>query len=402
MIVLTTEQEKAVDVIVDWYRSRSSKLVFKLGGYAGTGKTTLIGRIAESIGKSIAFVAFTAKAALVLKSKLHAYGIYTDRSRNFCGTIHSLIYKPVIDEKTQQVIAWEKKDYDDLGYDLIVIDEASMVDEFILNDLLSYETPILAVGDCFQIPPVEGRLNLMDDPDMNLTEIHRQAKDNPIIQMSLGIRRDGWIKYGVYGPSVAKVPRHDSLKGRFIKGCKKDFSDTLILAGFNSTRVKINKAIRNNLGFEGDFPQEGEKIICLKNNYDAKNVPLINGQTGTAVNFSDFHTHLEAQVKIHGEDEWYFGPVSKVAFNNPKPKIDYKKEITRLGIDERLCDLKKEKVGVDYFDFGYCMTVHKAQGSQAKRVMIVEERFPRSSDEHWARWLYTAVTRSEEQLLILG
>ncbi len=54
----------------------------------------------------------------------------------------------------------------------------------------------------------------------------------------------------------------------------------------------------------------------------------------------------------------------------------------------------------DLFDFGYALTVHKAQGSQAKKVVLFEERFPKMTDDDWKRWLYTAVTRAEEELYI--
>jgi len=56
----------------------------------------------------------------------------------------------------------------------------------------------------------------------------------------------------------------------------------------------------------------------------------------------------------------------------------------------------------DLFDFGYAMTVHKVQGSQAKRVILFEERFPRMDDEMWRRWLYTGITRAQEELYLIG
>jgi superfamily I DNA/RNA helicase len=63
---------------------------------------------------------------------------------------------------------------------------------------------------------------------------------------------------------------------------------------------------------------------------------------------------------------------------------------------------RKATLGFDLFDFGYALTVHKAQGSQARKVILFEERFPKMTDDDWRRWLYTGITRAEEELVLFG
>lgn len=169
-IKLTKEQQNAHDSIIDWFKSDMSPYI-SVGGLAGTGKTTLIGFITktlqnEDLVRTIAYVAYTGKASTVLKSKIK------DRGWNdYVGTIHSLIYIPIKDKDTGEIKYWGKRD--EIDADLIVLDEASMVDKDIWKDLLSYDIPILVVGDHGQLPPIgENNFSLMKNPDIKLETIH--------------------------------------------------------------------------------------------------------------------------------------------------------------------------------------------------------------------------------------
>lgn len=403
MIELTNQQKTGIDNIISWFDKHPYNEVYTLTGFAGTGKTTIIAQLREQIDyrMNIAYIAYTAKAASILRGKLQQAGVL--RSRDFCGTLHSLIYIP-IEDKNKKLIGWKKREtlIDDFG--LIVIDEASMIDDFTFSDIAYYQVPIVAVGDSFQLPPVNGKSSLLKNPNFTLTEIHRQAYNNPIIALSMKIRKEGYIPYGVFGPGVAKVTQYDkAAKGRFIKACDKGFVNSLILAGRNETRVMINKQIRKMLGFDENMPQPGDKIICLKNNYHSNDCPVFNGSLGTVDEAALFKEgHIKLQANIFGERYCYTGPAEYAAFNNPSVEFEKDKKVKMMLWSERINEFSVVMCSMDYFDYGYCLTVHKAQGSQAQRVMVMEERFRHMNDTQWARWLYTAVTRAEKQLLVVG
>jgi len=152
-----------------------------VGGYAGTGKTTLISLLRQLIydqtpQKRVAFACYTGKAAQVLKSKLTEQN--TIYPQDFCGTIHSLMYTAQTDVDGK-ILAWRRNLT--IPYDLLIVDEASMVTEDIWRDLCKYQLPIVAVGDHGQLPPIGGNFNLMENPQLRLEKIHRQEHNNRLL-----------------------------------------------------------------------------------------------------------------------------------------------------------------------------------------------------------------------------
>jgi len=376
-IELTPDQKAVHDQILDFHKSKGETMT--VGGFAGCGKTTLIAEVTRTLQNEkaeVSFCSYTGKAASVLREKL-------DRAEvqyGFCGTIHSLIYRPVTERGL--VVGWERKDAlaDDQNPELIIVDEASMVNEEIWNDLKSYGIPILAVGDHGQLPPIAGTLNLMEKPDATLTKIHRQAEGNPIIRLSMLAREEGHIPLGEFGPGVRKIQTSPRL---LIESQTFD-KDVLFLCGYNWTRITVNKLIRTKLGRKF-FPEKGDKVICLKNN---RKKSLFNGMGGEVVHI--FH-----------KDKWFFEARIMMADGTPFqgniPKQQFcAKETMR---DHPELDPKELK---NLFDFGYCLTVHKAQGSEADEVVLFEERFSSMTDDEWRRWLYTGVTRARTKLTIIG
>jgi len=264
-------------------KETGNKQFITLGGYAGTGKTTLIAILRKLLFKQdpklkVAFAAFTGKAARVLKNYLKENDVlYKGDS---IGTIHSLIYS-VIENEQHEIIGWKNKE--ELKVDLIIIDEASMVDQKIWLDLLSYNIPILAVGDHGQLPPVNGQFNLMENPEIKLEEIHRQVADNPIIKLSIEARKYGRIKVGNYGKGVRKLSKNDPESQEIIENYLQQYNqDTLILCGYNNTRIKLNNYLRTLLGFESALPQAGDRVICLRNKQQKA---IFNGMLGTLQSF---------------------------------------------------------------------------------------------------------------------
>jgi exodeoxyribonuclease-5 len=382
---LSLKQKEIVDNILQWHRENSVQYL-TFGGYAGTGKTTLLGYLGQYLHKEnkkikIAYCSYTGKAARVLQRKLKdADSIFKS---DFVGTIHSLIYKAVTDDK-DNIIGWEKKPQEEFDYNLIVVDEASMVTEQIWNDLLSFDAPILATGDHGQLPPVEGNFNLMQKPTLRLEEIFRQERDNPIIKVSEIARSYGHIPQLDFSNTVRKISKKDENTQEFLTSKLESFDNqTMVLTGYNRTRAELNRGIRQLLEFDSPAPQSGDRVICLKNNAE---INIFNGMTGTILDISpNNEKHFyEAEIALDDEDDIFVGPVSMEQF----------------GKSETLTQHLPENMNL--FDFGYALTVHKAQGSQAKRVILFEERFPQMSDDNWRRWLYTAVTRAEEELYIIG
>lgn len=394
---LSSDQSTCLNAIMEWYKHTTDQLL-TMGGYAGTGKTTLVSVFRSKLSERtrIAFAAYTGKAASVLRAKLiKANCLMVDS--DYCGTIHSLIYKPVIDPETGEIIDWELQP--GLDYDLIVIDESSMVSKNILDDLASYGIPILAIGDHGQLPPIEGSFNLMENPILRLEKIHRQSENNPIIKLSILAREEGFIPYQIYADGIAKVDRKHKIISQFVSSSG-DFMDTAILCGFNHTRVKINNQVRSFFKYSGPYPQEKERVICLRNNKEAKDCPVYNGIQGTVVSCDVKTDHLKMEIKLDGEPLTYKGYVTKLAFGEKKPDLGRKPLIIKKKNKETGRTERKE-VYPDVFDFGYALTVHKSQGSEWKRVMVIEEPCPYWDGNNWNRWLYTAVTRASEQLVIV-
>lgn len=386
MIKLSNDQKKCLDSLLSWCRKNTEFIT--LGGYAGTGKTTLIAILRQKLALEnknlhVAFCSYTGRAARVLRNKLLEENALLPTDS--VGTIHSLIYSPVEDEITKEITGWKKKEA--IEADLIVVDEASMVDLYIWQDLLSYRIPIIAVGDHGQLPPIRENFNLMQSPDLKLEEIHRQAKENPIIELSIMARESGSIPLATYGRNIKKISFDDPQSQELIEELLKNYNEnTLVLCGYNRTRIKINTFIRNHLGFEGNEPRLGDRVICLRNNH-AKGI--FNGMLGTVFEIKEKNEEFySAKIGMDGEEEIYEGLIYKAQFGSPEP-INFTKERYRLKTH-------------DIFDFGYALTVHKAQGSQAKRVILFEERFGRMNDDEWRRWLYTGITRAEEELFVIG
>lgn len=384
-IAFSEKQKSIIDYILQWYKEHSVQYL-TFGGYAGTGKTTMLGYLGQHLHRDkknikIAYCSYTGKAARVLQHKLKdAKSIFKS---DYIGTIHGLIYKAICDDK-DNIIGWEKKLQEEFAYDLIIVDEASMVTRQIWDDLLSYGVPILASGDHGQLPPVEGSFNLMERPNIKLEEIFRQERDNPIIKVSEIARRYGHIPQLEFSDTVKKLSKNGENTQEFLSDILESFDDqTMVLTGYNRTRVDLNRGIRQLLEFESPEPQYGDRVICLKNN---PSMGIFNGMTGTILSISKNHIgkFYDAEIALDGEDEIFVGPISINQFGKVETNTQYLPENMNL------------------FDFGYALTVHKAQGSQARRVILFEERFPQMSDDNWRRWLYTAVTRAEEELYIIG
>ncbi len=348
---LTDEQKNIISEITKFKHS-----VQTLGGYAGTGKSTVVTHIHQAF-PDFAVCAYTGKAANVLRKK----GIVD------ASTIHSLIYKPLLDWEGKIILDDNGNPIftlaQDMPYNGIIIDEASMVSEEIYKDLCYFKVPLLFVGDHGQLEPVSDKFNLMNNPDYKLETIHRNAGE--IAHFADHLRK---------GFRANAFRNKDKVK--FVSYYKSDehlVTMDQIICAFNKTRVSINQKVRNTLGLKGQWPTVGDKIMCLRND---RTMGLFNGMQGYVK-----RTHEKPKNKMtFFSDGTYYNDL----LFNPK-QFDKVKYDFAHGRDEP-----------HPFDFAYCITCHKAQGDEWDKVMVIEQRC-----DLWdhRRWTYTAASRAKEMIL---
>src|SRR5688572_28308376 len=364
----TPHQDAALKAVAGWLKARPGEAgtpqLFRLFGYAGTGKTTLARHLAAHIDGEVKFAAFTGKAALVMRAK-------------GCGgasTIHSLIYRArESGEETPNFELWD--DAPASKAKLIVIDECSMVDAELGRDLMSFGVPVLVLGDPAQLPPVQGGGFFTDvEPDAMLTEVHRQAQDDPIVRLSMQVRNRERLALGEYG-LTSVVRRADFDPQRALETDQ-------ILVGRNATRRAYNGRMRERRGFTDPLPQTGDKLVCLRNN---RKKGLFNGGLWNVAEKPKARRQI---LRLHLKaDEGYSGKGVKVSV---------RPECFAGRIEELDWQLRKKH---DEFDYGYVLTVHKAQGSQWDDVVLFDESF--AFPDSRERWLYTGITRAAKRLTIV-
>ena len=407
------QQEAALKAVDDWYHN-GDKQVFHFCGYAGTGKTTLAKHLAEGIGSNVLFAAYTGKAAHVLQTK-------------GCGqasTIHSLIYRsrdkskarlddlqnelgellvslegmeqeyidnhPIV-RRLRSDIADEAKNANQPQFilnndsevrdaDMVFIDECSMVDAQMGQDLLSFGTPVCVLGDPAQLPPVgaAGYFTENVKPDVMLDEIHRQALDSPVLRMATDVREGKKLELGDWGNDCHVLPYGTKLEQERVLAFDQ------LLVGKNKTRTAMNKRVRQFLGHEGEYPIVSDRLVCLRNNSE---LGLLNG----------------ALFDVTGMDGVMYGKVHMTVRSTDDPM---KGDVEVAALEQHFLGRGKE-LDTQYwlrsegqeFDYGYALTVHKSQGSQWDSVAVFDESWGPKKDRQ--RWLYTAITRAAEKVTVV-
>jgi len=371
-ITLSEDQTQVFDSLVSWlYEDDSNKpLERTLGGYAGTGKTTLIKKLIETNRTRgddklrIAVAAFTGKAAFVLQSK----GIYA-------STLHRLLYD--VRKEFGEPPTFQLKHKKDFNYDMIIVDEASMISAALYKDLAYFQVPILFVGDMGQLEPIGDNPNIMASPDLTITKIHRQAEKSAIIMASKDIREGKHIADGTYNWGEVVVTSDFYAQDSHILDPKFE----QIICAKNATRVSSNTKIRTHLGYPDD-PVVGDRLICLKNNYE---YGVFNGMIAVIDEIidKDYDT-LTANLLLENGEPLSDVLISKQYFNSFKGY-----EYDRSNRAPRR---------MTFWDFGYAITCHKSQGSEWDNVLVLVESLWPGYDVK--RWLYTAVTRASNHLTI--
>ena len=340
-----------------------------------TGKSTIISHFINQSGLMdvTAFATFTGKASLVLQNK----GLPAT-------TIHKLIYNAYRNKVTGNFY-FKLKPILDRKIKLIVIDEVSMVPMQLLTDLMSFNIPLVCLGDPGQLEPIGEDNGLLKNPNIFLEEIHRQAQDNSIIKLSMMVRQGEKLPVITDDPFV-KVLKKEDLTLPMLQWADQ------ILCSKNITRRTINHEMRQAMGFTDPLPEKGDKLICLHNYWDFLNddgFPLINGTVGKVTDivkgkdsgilpqqcFIDFQA-------VYTEPEFYSINADPNIFKGIAPQKN----------------LLKNKRIIHEFDYGYAITIHKSQGSSFEKVLIYEEYLKGAGH---ARLLYTAITRASEKLVLI-
>ncbi|MBN8967787.1 MAG: ATP-dependent RecD-like DNA helicase [Rhizobiales bacterium] len=368
MTVFTPHQDQALAAVAAWLEAKPGRgntpPVFRLFGYAGTGKTTLARHIAEGVNGEVKYAAFTGKAALVMRNK----------GCEGASTIHSLIYRTrESGEEQPSFELWDNAPASKAR--LIIIDECSMVDAELGRDLMSFDCPLLVLGDPAQLPPIQGGgFFTSAEPDAMLTEVHRQAQDDPIVRMSMAVREGRALEIGKFGDS--EVVRRDALDPDRVMAADQ------ILVGRNATRRAYNMRVRQRNGIEETLPVAGDKLVCLRNN---RKKALFNGGLWRVKARAQSKSRIITMRLTPDED-----------FGARLTKVSVRADCFSGGIEDIPWEQRRP---YDEFDFGYVLTVHKSQGSQWDDVVLFDESF--AFQDSRERWLYTGITRAAKRLTVV-
>lgn len=383
---LTNKQEQGLRIAIERYKAHEPYTV--IAGYAGTGKSTLIKFIVTALNidpERVAYIAYTGKAAQVLRNKGCPNAM----------TAHRLLYKS-IQQKDGTFVHIPRESLNS-NCDIVVVDEVSMLPKPMWALLLSHKIYVIACGDPGQLPPIGEENGILDSPHIFLDEIMRQAQESEIIRLSADIRSHKEIK-PFKGKEVNVVKNSELCTGMMT------WADQII-CGKNDTRNYFNNCYRA-LKWQNpnisSAPLVGDKIICLKNNWDIITEigdALVNGTIGTLTNLTTYpNQHLGTKAIINfmpetaENDNWYDQEFHGLL-------IDWQLITTHVPtLNKENFRSFPKKLRPEQFDYGYCITCHKSQGSEYNNVLVIEEVL-RATDH--ARWLYTAVTRASQKLTLV-
>lgn len=453
---LSSDQEQVLADVTDWYvrapapwfridnigskytvGSAHEYPVCAVGGYAGTGKTTILREVGEAHARTV-FCTPTHKAAAVLRSKLPAR--LADRVRTF----HSLIYQatPVYHCRTTGLkievvneecacghdececvhsfvpchvhanpdgnagcdvvedLRFERRTYLSGHYTAVVVDEASMLTEQQVQDIRSFGLAVLLIGDHGQLPPVKGSMNpWIKQPKLTLTVNHRQGETSGIIQAAEAARTTGHLYERSYGHSAKVIPVHSSLARALMDRFQPDCRDRAVIVQYNESRAALNRMFHARVAANAPDDElliNGERIVALQRE---ETVPVVNAKgevysetflfNGTLATVLDT-TYVSQSGKVvevvaELDSDWR---------GQPGVRVLLRVATEQLGRPKQL-DYRSKPHSASLWDYAYAITAHRAQGSEFSQVLVWYE------GRNDPRWLYTAVTRARDALVVL-
>lgn len=391
---LVPSQQLALETLES--RINAGSRLVTLSGAAGTGKTTLIKSLVEVFPDAVVCTP-TNKAAQVLQSK---------------GLDASTFFKKfyVLEETQDHKPKFTScKRWSELGRDLppgkiewaetLIVDEASMVTTFSCRDMQRMCQTLVLVGDHHQLPPVGDRENPAGlfgslTPTAELTEIMRQQEGSLILTAADAARRND--------PKLGRILQHFEPQVDFRELAE---AGAQMICFTNKERQRINYLCRLILGFTQPYPQPGDRMV-VTNNYSED---LINGTVVDVIDFEWDGRSPEATIYV-----------SIPGIGNKQAKLAMQSFINDQIGSQR--DLLLETYSEKNFDdeiirleatFAYCLTAHKAQGSEWESVVVFDQRSlvrkvqasnalaGMSPDEYARRWIYTCITRAKKNLYVV-
>ena len=389
MLELTNSQQELVEKVRKWFhnwengiRSGPHPQYITYTGRAGSGKTVVAQSIVKDLGltkNEYVATAYVGKAVMRLQ-----------QTNLPAKTIHSLIYRIIptmkLDEKTNRKylsFSFELKESLDPNYRLIIVDEATMVNEELQKELLSFGLPIIFMGDKNQLPPVFGISSIMNNPDHELTEIMRQKEDDPIVILANMVLNDVPLLEGQYGKSSV-------IRGyQMTKSILTDFDQVICVT--NKLRSDINNYVRFNLkGYRSLEPKLHDKIMCRQNNWQL-NVDGFNLTNGMVGHITD--------ISRHSLSKGYYTLDFKPDF------FEEGQEFLGLHVDAKYLTSPYEEQKIAHrlkyekFEYAYAITAYTAQGSEWDRVLYFDSWFRDADLTKKSR--YTSITRAKEAITIV-
>jgi exodeoxyribonuclease-5 len=256
---------------------------------------------------------------------------------------------------------------------------------------------VIALGDPGQLPPIGEDNGVLKTPHVFLDEIMRQAQESEIIRLTMDIREGKPLKL-FKGNEVQIIDRKDLVNGMYL------WADQIIV-GKNATRHNINYEMRKMIhGVEDNLPVDGDKVVCLRNDWNMANNNgdvLVNGLIGYLRN-PVIDNHVPYISKCVTSDFLLEEHKDTTEFSHyvfPRLQMDYNLfNNHEFTINTNNFRKVPKLFHPKQFDYGYCITCHKSQGSEYNKVLVFEEYL--AGGEH-ERWLYTAATRAKEKLVIV-
>lgn len=448
----TAKQEVTLQLLSKFVLSKTNGEVFLLKGYAGTGKTTLVGTLVKNIWKaqlSFSLLAPTGRAAKVIS--------------NYAGkqalTIHKKIYQPKSEGSGGVSFTLQKNKGKNI---LFIVDEASMIPDSsqesklfdngsLLDDLMEYvysgtNCKLLLIGDTAQLPPVKLSLSPALDArilesnyhkdviSIELDEVVRQQADSGILYNATKLREaldSGFYESFKFSeinfPEVIRPQDgHELLDA--ISECyhTKGNEETVIIVRSNKRANLYNQNIRNRILFQEEELSAGDYLMVVKNNYHwvkpSSDAGFIaNGDIVKVLeifSIKELYGFRFAEVSIQMIDYPEMKPLETVLLLDTlvteTSSLTYEEsnklyqEVLKDYEDEKskykkFMAVKKNK----YFNalqvkFSYAITCHKSQGGQWETVFVEQPYLPNGVDKEYLRWLYTAITRAKEKLYLIG